>query len=221
MVNTITKLSKLLKLTVKSVGIALVILVFVVLGIKLLAYSHAQTPSSKVVTSSGKVVSPASVVSDGTAIGGTAVLFNTTNTSPPTFAIHISNGQLVNGSGSPLRLLGVDATGTENACIQNKGLSWNISSTQAEDNVTAAALLSWHINVVRVQLNEDCWLAINGAPAAYSGANYQTAIKNFVTTLNNAGIYAILDLHWAAPSTYQANQQYLSLIHISEPTIQT
>jgi hypothetical protein len=58
---------------------------------------------------------------------------------------------------------------------------------------------------VRIPLNEDCWLGINGAPAAYSGTAYQQAIHEFVAALHEAGIYAILDLHWNAPGAQQAN----------------
>ena len=93
-----------------------------------------------------------------------------------------------------MRLLGVDVTGTEDACILSDGFGW-----EPLDSTTATAIRAWHANVVRVPLNEDCWLGINGAPAAYSGAKYQTAIKNWVAAINAAGMYAILDLHWAAP----------------------
>jgi endoglucanase len=118
-------------------------------------------------------------------------------------AIHANGDQLVNGMGAPLRLLGVDASGTEDACIMNDGFSWgSLSSSEAE------AMTTWHIDAVRVPLNEDCWLGINGAPASYSGQNYQDAIENWVTNLNNAGIIAILDLHWSAPGTYEATQQW-------------
>jgi hypothetical protein len=63
------------------------------------------------------------------------------------------------------------------------------------------------VNAVRIPLNEDCWLAINGAPAAYSGTVYQQAIVNFVTLLNQYGIYAILELHWSAPGSLPAINQ--------------
>ena len=62
-----------------------------------------------------------------------------------------------------------------------------------------AAMTSWHINAVRLPLNEDCWLGINGAPARYSGARYRAAIRAYVARLNHAGLYVILDLHWSAP----------------------
>jgi endoglucanase len=66
------------------------------------------------------------------------------------------------------------------------------------------AIAAWHTNIVRVPLNEDCWLGINGAAPAYSGANYQAAIVNYVNLLHANGLYAILDLHWSAPGAQQA-----------------
>jgi len=66
---------------------------------------------------------------------------------------------------------------------------------------------TWDVNAVRVPLNEDCWLNINGSPAQYSGAAYQTAISNYVGLLLAAGIYPILELHWTAPGTTQATGQ--------------
>jgi hypothetical protein len=68
--------------------------------------------------------------------------------------------------------------------------------------------LTWNVNAVRVPLNEDCWLGINGAPAAYSGAAYQSAIKQWVKALNDEGITAILDLHWSAPGRIAATTQW-------------
>jgi len=44
----------------------------------------------------------------------------------------------------------------------------------------------WHINVVRVPMNEDCWLGINGVKARYSGRNYRQAIAAFVSRLHAA-----------------------------------
>ena len=134
----------------------------------------------------------------------------TTPTTDPSsgLSVHVDGNELVNGSGQHIRLLGVDVTGTESACIQDEGLSVGASSTPAEDAASATAIASWHINAVRIPLNEDCWLDINGAPAAYSGASYQTAIENWVAALNADGIITILDLQWAAPGTYQSNEQW-------------
>ncbi len=115
----------------------------------------------------------------------------------------VGNKLLNADTGKPLRLLGVDVSGTESACIQGRGFSWG-----ASDATEAAAIASWHANAVRVPLNEDCWLGINGAPAQFSGAPYQAMIKQWVATLNNAGLVAILDLHWSAPGSVEAVQQW-------------
>ncbi|MBD5606885.1 MAG: cellulase family glycosylhydrolase [Candidatus Eremiobacteraeota bacterium] len=68
-------------------------------------------------------------------------------------------------------------------------------------------MAAWHINAVRVPLNEDCWLAINGAPSQYSGSAYRSAIVDYVNLLNEHGLIAILDLHWNAGGTQQATGQ--------------
>ena len=60
-------------------------------------------------------------------------------------------------------------------------------------------MTSWRINAVRLPLNEDCWLGINGAPRRYSGARYRAAIQAYVARLHQAGLYVVLDLHWNAP----------------------
>jgi hypothetical protein len=122
-------------------------------------------------------------------------------------SVHVDGNTLVNGSGQQMRLLGVDVTGTEDACIQDGGFSWGSSNTPAEDAATAAGIASWHMNAVRIPLNEDCWLGINGSPAAFSGSNYQAAIEGWVSALNADGIYAILDLQYSAPGSYSADGQ--------------
>jgi hypothetical protein len=62
------------------------------------------------------------------------------------------------------------------------------------DEPSVAAIASWHADMVRIPVNEDCWLGINGVNPAYAGVNYQQAIANFVGLLNKYGIYADLDL---------------------------
>ncbi|MBA3943379.1 MAG: cellulase family glycosylhydrolase [Herpetosiphonaceae bacterium] len=117
--------------------------------------------------------------------------------------LHVSGNQILNGAAQPLRLLGVNRSGTEYQCINNNGFFEGPS-----DAASVQAIAAWHTNAVRVPLNEDCWLAINGAPPAYSGTAYQTAISNYVSLLNQNGLIAILDLHWNAPgSTRSTGQQ--------------
>ncbi len=71
----------------------------------------------------------------------------------------------------------------------------------------ATGIKSWKANAVRVPLNEDCWLGINGIKPEYSGANYQNAIAEYVKMFNDAGLVVILDLHWTAPGSEQAKAQ--------------
>jgi len=68
-------------------------------------------------------------------------------------------------------------------------------------------MASWGITAVRLPLNEDCWLGINGSLPRFSGSAYRTAIRAYVAKLNQAGLYVILDLHWNASGTAQATGQ--------------
>jgi hypothetical protein len=190
------------KVTIKQSSAFLVIVIVATVGTYLLINSHAATPYASITADNGTSTGGATVKKSCLgASDGNCMTFGFPITS--NLAVHVKSGQLVNGQNQPLRLLGVDATGTEDACIQDKGFSW-----YASDSTEAAAMKTWHINAVRIPMNEDCWLGINGAPAAYSGVNYQNAMKNWVTALNNAGIVAILDLHWSAPGNYEATQQW-------------
>jgi hypothetical protein len=108
----------------------------------------------------------------------------------------VSGNKLVNGAGQVVRLLGVNRSGAEYACIQG----WGIFDGPV-DAASIAAIKTWKTNVVRVPLNEDCWLGINGVNPAYGGANYQRAIGDYVGRLHAAGFVVILDLHVAAPGT--------------------
>jgi len=124
------------------------------------------------------------------------------NTAP---LLKVVGNQLVDLRGNPpqpIRLRGVNRAGTEYACIQG----WGIFDGPS-DFASIQAIASWQTNAVRVPLNEDCWLGINGVKAAYAGVNYQQAIASYVTFLNMLGLVAILDLHWSAPGKQQATEQ--------------
>ena len=121
-------------------------------------------------------------------------------TTPP--AVHVVGNELVNASNQPIRLVGMDRSGTEYACVQG----WGIFDGPS-DAASVAAMASWHADAVRVPLNEDCWLGINGVNPSFSGATYRSAIHHYVRLLHNAGMVAILDLHWNAPGTTLATGQ--------------
>jgi endoglucanase len=138
-------------------------------------------------------------------IGFTLSLFVVATTvacapSPP--GARVDGNQLADAQGRPLRLLGVVRSGTEYACIQGWGIFDGPTAKWAVE-----AMRSWAINAVRLPLNEDCWLGINGAPPRYSGARYRAAIRAYEARLKKAGLYVVLDLHWNAPGTAKATGQ--------------
>ncbi len=120
----------------------------------------------------------------------------------PALALSVQGNSLLDSSGRVVHIHGVNYAGTEYACIQGSGIFGGPT-----DSAAIRAIASWRVNAVRVPMNEDCWLAINDSPPAYSGANYQQALVNYVNLLNQNGLYAILDLHWNAPGATKATSQ--------------
>jgi len=147
-------------------------------------------------TTSRKPVASTRATTSTTVSTTTSASATTTTTTPAggALSVHVAGNQLVNGAGQPVRLVGVDRSGTEYACAQG----WGIFDGPS-DQASVAAVASWGINAVRIPLNEDCWLGINGVDPQWSGQNYQQAIEQYVALLGAANIVTILDLHWSAP----------------------
>jgi endoglucanase len=116
--------------------------------------------------------------------------------------LHVDDNRLVDREGRSVRLLGVNRSGGEYACVGGHGFFAGPTDRRA-----VAAMAAWRINAVRVPLNEHCWLGINGAPSEYSHTRYRKAIKAYVARLHRAGLYVVLDLHWSAPGGAQAGRQ--------------
>ncbi len=152
---------------------------------------------------------PASFMVNGVACTGSVVTTGPTTGSPtptrttasptPTSggsgtapALHVSGNRLVTSSGATYRLLGVNRSGGEFACIQGNGM-WNGPMDQA----SVTAIRSWKVRAVRVPLNEECWLGTSDVPSGgTSGAAYQTEVKNYVSLLIANGITPIVEMHW-------------------------
>jgi len=115
--------------------------------------------------------------------------------------LHASGNKIVTKSGQQIFLRGVSTSGTETGCVQGGGAFGANPANQQE----ITAMKSWNINVVRVPLNEDCWLGINGANPG--GSAYQTAIEGYVNLLTTNNMAVILDLHWNAPGATKATSQ--------------
>jgi endoglucanase len=120
--------------------------------------------------------------------------------------LHVVGTQLVDAQGRPVRLLGVNRSGAEYACVappdQHLGVFAGPTGARA-----VRAMVAWGVNAVRLPLNEHCWLGIEGAPARYTSAHYRAAITAYVARLQAADLYVVLDLHWSAPATERATRQ--------------
>jgi len=124
--------------------------------------------------------------------------------------LHVAGNQIVATDRTPVVLHGVSRSGAEYACVN--GFLPGAHDPPAlfdgpMDDASVRALSAWHITAVRLPLNEDCWLGLNGIPASVSGATYRAAIVTYVRRLLRVGLTPILTLHEAAPARLIAIQQ--------------
>jgi hypothetical protein len=75
------------------------------------------------------------------------------------------------------------------------------------DRAGIAAMKAWHINAVRLPLNEACWLGLPNVKPEYRAGPYRRAVLAYVRRLHAAGLYVIVDLHWNAPGNKRALDQ--------------
>ena len=118
--------------------------------------------------------------------------------------VHVRGNQLVDQNGNVVRMLGVNRSGAEYACAEG----WGLFDGPTDTDAAIAAMRTWDINAVRLPLNEDCWLGINGVLPQYGGVNYQNAIVDYVNRLNAHGILVVLNLHFSAPGTTIPDNQW-------------
>jgi hypothetical protein len=136
------------------------------------------------------------------AVAGSVATARVDAGTPPRRGLHVVNAHLLDQRGRRVILRGVDRSGTEYACIQGWGIFDGPSGA-----ASVRAIASWDANFVRVPLNEDCWLGINGVKRAYGGAAYRKAIVRYVKLLHRYGMYVELSLIWAAPGKNKATYQ--------------
>lgn len=68
-------------------------------------------------------------------------------------------------------------------------------------------MAKWGINAIRLPMNEDCWLGVNGAKV--SGTAYRNRFVEFVELLLSRGFVVVLDLHWTSTTSALAKGQDL------------
>ena len=109
----------------------------------------------------------------------------------------------------------MNRAGTEYTCIHNLGFFDGTGTNFAAEDAEIASMADWGINSEMITLNEDCWLGVNGVPAAYSDPNgppspgcsavqcpYANAIENLVKTDEAHGIYPVISLFALASGGY-------------------
>lgn len=115
----------------------------------------------------------------------------------------VDGNRLVNSqTGATFSAHGANYSSFEYACAQG----WGYSGDDATD-ASAAAMASWGINIVRVPLNEECWLGLSSHDYG-TASGYRAAVAAWVSTLNSHGMAVILDLHWNAPPGQRALGQW-------------
>jgi endoglucanase len=116
-----------------------------------------------------------------------------------TAGLRVAGNQIQNGAGQAVQLHGVNRSSWEYACIDP---SWGATHDGNADQAEVTAMKAWNINVVRVTLNEDCWLGINGV--AVAAGTYQQDVASYVSLLSQNNIATIVNLHFSAPGTILA-----------------
>jgi hypothetical protein len=116
--------------------------------------------------------------------------------------LRVEGNQILTSSGRAVRLRGVNRSSAEYACVEGYGIFEG-----PVDAASVAAMQAWRINAVRLPLNQDCWLGINGVDPAYSGQRYQDEIAAYVSLLTRHDIAVVANLHFSAPGTERATGQ--------------
>src|SRR5438552_9008797 len=120
-------------------------------------------------------------------------------------SIAVAGNRLVDGAGQPVRLIGVDRSGTEYACAGDDGSGghgYGIFAGPVSDRATQA-METWHINAVALPLNEACWLGgFRKLKPRFTGESYRAAVEAYVNRLNAHGIYAVLRLSGSGPGQH-------------------
>jgi len=120
--------------------------------------------------------------------------------SPPT--IRVQGLRLVDGAGRGVQLRGVNRAAFESRCTYDA----DGFADGPVDQASVAAIRSWNINAVRLTLNEDCWLGVNGLPAGGNAAGYRSAVRAYVSLLRRNGLYVMPVVEVFGPGSQRATQ---------------
>jgi aryl-phospho-beta-D-glucosidase BglC (GH1 family) len=107
--------------------------------------------------------------------------------------LQVVGNKLLNGKNEPVSIHGINRSGAEYMCSKGFGIF-----DGPYDMESLRIIKSWNVNVIRIPLNEACWLNVNAPFPQYSGTAYRAAINSYVTDILSLDMGVILDLHWTA-----------------------
>jgi hypothetical protein len=168
--------------------------------------------SGSVATAGSKAVDPANTsgyaLTCSNPYGSATASAGVTVYHPGTFSIQAAGNKFINGSGNTVQLRGVNLSGMEFTAMDGYDPTDPTGGNFGQpNNPNWSAIQAWRAGIVRIPLNEDSWLALTctdtggAVHQADPGNNYKQALANLVKEANQAGLYVILDLHWAAPGS--------------------
>jgi hypothetical protein len=116
--------------------------------------------------------------------------------------IRVLGRQLVDGRGRAVQLRGVNRAAFESRCTYDE----NGFADGPVDQASVTAMKSWRINVVRLTLNDNCWLGVNGLPLGGDAAGYRRAVRDYVSLLRRNGLYVMPVVEVFGPGTQRSTQ---------------
>ncbi len=130
-------------------------------------------------------------------------------------SIHVSGSQFIDANGNVVQLRGVAVSALESYIVN---LSWSAANPWAGQTGTptpqwTVIAKSWGANAVRIPLNEACWNGGTYVNSSNTQINadpdgiYKSTVDAAIAAANAAGLYVILDLHWAAPGNLAPTTQ--------------
>ncbi|HSY22613.1 MAG TPA: glycoside hydrolase family 5 protein [Polyangiaceae bacterium] len=151
--------------------------------------SHTGSTGSTGSTGASTGTSGASGTTTGTSGTASGTSTTTSLAGPPDAPYTVNGAKIVGKSGQPHLFRGLDRPSLEFSC------TGDIKSDEYE-----IMQEEWNANVVRLALNQDCWLDDPSNPT-YS-PNYAAIVDTQVQGAIAAGLDIILDLHWSDQGSY-------------------
>jgi hypothetical protein len=116
--------------------------------------------------------------------------------------IRVQGPDLVDAAGRPVQLRGINRAAFESRCTYDA----DGFADGPVDQASVAAMKRWRINAVRLTLNEDCWLGVNGLPVGGDAARYRDAVRAYVSLLRRNGLYVMPVVEVYGPGTQRSTQ---------------